>query len=400
MPTKEQRARMGAVVGRVTAEWAAEQAGRVTPDPVWSAAEPSQYHEHADVLSASDSAQADLLRRTREALKEEGIEVKVLGGEPGATPRGQAALSAIERVAAFYVRPPKDADSDGFIDDGLPTERPNPLDAQDWAPATDEERKALKIPNGWTEVEVNRAPGARLLARGRDAAGRRQPKYSQAHTEAQAAAKFARMRALDAAIPDLDVALKGDDSDTSKCLRLIRAMGLRPGNTQDQKAKVQAYGATTLLSEHVVVGDDGGVRLTFTGKKGVSIDLPVEDPEVADMLREQVAGRAPGEQVFPGTNERKTNLMLKDLTGGQDFKVKDLRTYLANQIALEVMAGMDPPTNMSEFRRLRKAVAVAVSARLGNTPDMALSSYINPAVFADWEADINAGDFEKGLNDV
>jgi DNA topoisomerase IB len=104
--------------------------------------------------------------------------------------------------------------------------------------------------------------------------------------------------------------------------------------------------------------------------------------------------------VFPGTNERKANLALKALTGGSDFKVKDLRTYLANRLALETMEGMGPPATMTEFRRLRKAVAVAVSARLGNTPDMALSSYINPAVFADWESDLKTGDFEKGLDDV
>jgi hypothetical protein len=31
---------------------------------------------------------------------------------------------------------------------------------------------------------------------------------------------------------------------------------------------------------------------------------------------------------------------------------------------------------------------------------MALASYINPAVFADWEAALQTGDLEKGLSDV
>jgi DNA topoisomerase-1 len=310
-------------------------------------------------------------------------------------------LALIQRVALDYVKPPKDADSDGWIDDGLPTMRPNPLDAQDWAPATDEERASLRVPKGWTDVEVNRAPGARLLARGRDSAGRRQGVYSAEHTEAQAAAKFSRMRVLGSTIGALDVGLKERaDDDTARCLTLIRKMGLRPGSNADTRAKIKAYGATTLLAEHVVVDMDRPypVSLRFTGKKGVQIDLPVEDAELAGMLTEQSEGKGPGEPLFQ-TDERKANALLKELTL-PEFKVKDLRTYLANETALDLMSGMEPPVNMTEFRKRRREIAVGVSARLGNTPAMALASYINPAVFVDWESDIRADDFEKGINDV
>lgn len=298
------------------------------------------------------------------------------------------------------VKPPKDADADGMIDEGFPTERPNPIDALEFRPATDEDIKRLKIPRAWTEVQVNDAsPPARLVAKGKDTAGRVQSRYSAEHTEAQAAKKFARMRAMHAQMSALDLALKEHaDSDTARALSLIRKMGLRPGSDADTRSKVKAYGATNLLASHVVTDEDGTLRLRFTGKKGVPIDLPVTDPEIAGMLKEQAEGRAPDERLF-ATDERKVGRFLKDAMGN-DFLTKDLRTYKANEVALNEIASLDPPTNMTGFRRQRKEVATRVSKVLGNSPAMALSSYINPAVFADWESSVTAGDFEKGLEDV
>ena len=93
--TKKQRAQMGLIIGQVYAEWAAEQAGEVTLDRRWSTAEPSQYPEHAEVMSASDEAQADLRRRTATALAAAGI---VLPGDPQTAQQAQrsATLARLE----------------------------------------------------------------------------------------------------------------------------------------------------------------------------------------------------------------------------------------------------------------------------------------------------------------
>lgn len=289
----------------------------------------------------------------------------------------------------------RDADLDGIINEGLPSEMPDPLDLQDFRPATDEERKAMAIPPAWTDVEINHAPGARLLVRAKDAKGRRQARYSAEHTEAQAAKKFARLRALHENIGALDTL--GDD-DTDRALGLIRKMGLRPGSDANTQAEKQAYGATNLRSEHVVEMPDGSLHLTFTGKKGVDIDLAVTNPDVAEMLRAAAEGKQPGERLFD-TNERKVLARLKELVG-PEFLVKDLRTYLANEIALSAIAEMDAPKTLAEFRKARKAVAVAVSNSLGNTPSMALSSYINPAVFADWEASLEQDVTDPDKEDI
>lgn len=61
-----------AIIARVHQEWALEQAGRVEPDPTYSHNDPSQYTEGVETLSASPEAQADLARRTIQALLEAG----------------------------------------------------------------------------------------------------------------------------------------------------------------------------------------------------------------------------------------------------------------------------------------------------------------------------------------
>ena len=44
------------------------------------------------------------------------------------------------------------------------------------------------------------------------------------------------------------------------------------------------------------------------------------------------------------------------------------------------------PTSMAAYKAAVKGVAVKVSKVLGNTPSVALSSYINPVVFVKWRA--------------
>ena len=62
-----------AVIARVHQEWAAEQAGLVSPDPEIAVDGPSQYPEGVETLSAPANAQADLHRRTVAALRAAGL---------------------------------------------------------------------------------------------------------------------------------------------------------------------------------------------------------------------------------------------------------------------------------------------------------------------------------------
>ena len=248
----------------------------------------------------------------------------------------------------------------------------------------------LKIPPAWTDVKYSVDPSAGLLAIGKDAKGRRQAIYSAEFSASQAAAKFARIKALMDDFPLIEKqnakAQRADNPkmrDAADCLMLIMEMGVRPGSEADTGAKVKAYGATTLEGRHVVRGDDDTVHLTFTGKKGVSLDLPVENKALAANLLERAKKSGPDGKLFGGVTD-KGLLDYTHTLGGGGFKTKDFRTRLGTAIAHSQVQTRTPPKSEKEYRRAVMEVARAVAAKLGNTPVIALQSYIAPEVFSEW----------------
>jgi DNA topoisomerase-1 len=259
--------------------------------------------------------------------------------------------------------------------------------------ATPEDRAGFKrrtgktIPPAWTDVRISTDPDAKLMVTGRDAKGRAQSIYSAQHTAHQAEVKFQRVRELAKHTDKLDHAISRDAmvNDDAAALMLIRRLGMRPGSNQNTGAAKQAHGATNIKAEHVRVNGDE-VTLDFTGKKGVHIVLQFNDPEIAEVLRVRLQTRGGDAQLF-NTNETKVRDYMRSTGTPPEFLLKDLRTLRANTVALQQIREMDPPKTKAEFARRRKAVATAVSAQLGNTPAMALSSYINPTVFNEWVRD-------------
>lgn len=247
----------------------------------------------------------------------------------------------------------------------------------------------LRIPPAWTDVKFSHDASAALLASGRDAKGRVQSVYNEKFVAEQAAAKFARIEELRRKFGSIksqnDVARRTGDAktkDSADCLALVMSMGVRPGSDTDTKAEKKAYGATTLEGQHVV--EEGGQTfLRFTGKKGVDLNLPVSDPEIATMLRDRARRAGPGGKLFPATNDKALLDHTHSMDGG-GFKTKDFRTHLATDTAYSLVEKIPAPKNEKEYKKAVMAVAKEVSSKLGNTPTIALQSYINPAVFAQW----------------
>jgi DNA topoisomerase I len=252
--------------------------------------------------------------------------------------------------------------------------------------ATPEDRKRLGIPPAWTDVKVDRKPGAALLATGKDAKGRTQRVYSAEHHEKQAAAKFARIGELHEKLPQIDRRLSADaqTNDAALAALLIRRMGLRPGSDVDTGAEKKAYGATNMRASDVEVSGDV-IRARFTGKKGVDLDLSHRDPELARLLRERKKGKTDTERLLD-TNERKLRDYMKDAAPG--VKPKDFRTYLGTATAASLVSGIEPPKSKREYLSKRREVGKQVSEILGNTPTVALASYIAPSVFGDWDVSL------------
>ena len=250
--------------------------------------------------------------------------------------------------------------------------------------------QSLKIPPAWTDVEYSADPGASLLAVGKDSKGRRQAVYSKAFAETQAAKKFARIKAM---ADQFDALVRQNESgrrsssratrDNADCCALIMELGIRPGSDADTGAEKKAYGATTLEGRHVVRSDDGSVRLQFIGKKGVALDLPVSDERLAANLIERAEKSGPDGRLFGAVTDKSLLDYVHSLDGGA-FKTKDFRTHLGTGTAYALVQNTPAPKTEQEYRKAVMNVAKVVSKKLGNTPVIALQSYIAPEVFASW----------------
>jgi DNA topoisomerase-1 len=247
----------------------------------------------------------------------------------------------------------------------------------------------LKLPPAWKDVRYSDDPKSGLLAVGKDSKGRVQSVYSEEFSATQAAAKFARIEALrkefDGIQKQNDTYRKSNNPkvrDSADCLSMIMKMGIRPGSETDTGAKLKAYGATTLEGRHVVKTDEG-VSLRFIGKKGVALDLPVTDKGLSDMLLARAEKSGTDGKLFPATTDKALLDYVHTLDGG-GFKTKDFRTNVGTSTAYDLVSKMPAPKTEAEYKKAVMAVAKDVSKRLGNTPVIALQSYISPTVFSEW----------------
>jgi DNA topoisomerase-1 len=244
----------------------------------------------------------------------------------------------------------------------------------------------FKIPPAWTDVKYSTDPKAELLVTGKDAKGRAQYLYSEAHWAKQAEAKFGRVDELNNKFKGISKEIDNDiknknTREAAEITKLIVATGIRPGSDAETLARVKAYGATTLEGRHVVSTKDG-VSLQFVGKKGVSVDIAITDKSLATMLKNRADEAGKTGRLF-SVNSAGLVSYVRSLDGGK-FTPKDFRTWLGTKSAMDAMKQQKSPSNEKEYKKAVRAVAKEVASRLGNTPTIALQSYINPSVFSDW----------------
>jgi DNA topoisomerase-1 len=180
-----------------------------------------------------------------------------------------------------------------------------------------------------------------------------------------------------------DERLSTGQRDTAAVTALIAETGFRVGSDEDTGAEKKAYGATTLLSSHVKV-DGNELHFDFTGKKGVAQAHTLNSPRLAAYIAGRQAETGADGRLFQ-TTDAQVRAYVK-ANAGEEFKVKDFRTWVGTATALRVVASIKAPTTPREFSKARLQVGKAVSRQLGNTPSIALSSYIDPTVFAPWSA--------------
>lgn len=271
-----------------------------------------------------------------------------------------------------------------------------------------ERLNALAIPPAWTDVEIARSPRARLLARGTDAAGRVQSIYHPAFRRKQDRAKFDRVLRFAIALPALRAQVDRDlrrrslnrDRVVACVLKIVDEEYFRIGNPEYARQH-RSYGVTTLRSKHVRAGSSS-VVFDFVGKSGKRHTRRVSDPRIARLITR--LAELPGPEIFRYLEDDEGSSAASDAAGqstvrsvesrhvnayvkrhaGEEFSVKDFRTWGGTLLAASALVAVDPDELESATSRaaVQRRIVQEVAERLGNTPAVTRGSYIDPRVFA------------------
>jgi DNA topoisomerase-1 len=265
--------------------------------------------------------------------------------------------------------------------------------------------RALAIPPAYTDVWICTSARGHLQATGRDARGRKQYRYHARWQAVRGEGKFDRIVDFGHALPKLRRRVRADLARPGfareKVLAIVVALMLhtlaRVGNHEYARSN-KSYGLTTLRDRHFA-GGRGGARLRFRGKGGQDHDIAIDDPMLARRVR--ACQELPGQALFQYRDDDgalqpvssgDVNDYLRD-TLGDGFTAKDIRTWGGTLLAFRTLAATAlPPAGRGgkpserALAKLRNGIVCAVARALGNTPSVCRKAYIDPRVFAGWEA--------------
>ena len=244
--------------------------------------------------------------------------------------------------------------------------------------------KKRGIPPAWKNVVVAADETIKIQAIGLDKAGRWQYRYSVDHIDKAIREKFDRIKLFSRDMPKIRRAIeKGilDGNDLAYLIEIENRTAIRIGSETDFKAKIKAYGLTTLKNEHIKIQGDK-IILDFIAKEGKPAHYEIVDKTLSSWLSNKKAMTKVGEDIFPDISANRLNNFLKKISGG-DYTVKDFRTYHGTRIAYEELKQYAGKIlSDKEKKKIIKEVCEKVSKFLSNTPDMAKKAYIDPMV---WE---------------
>ena len=260
---------------------------------------------------------------------------------------------------------------------------------------TDEEKleriRALAIPPAWKDVWIAPSVRTKLQATGIDAAGRKQYLYHPAYRARQEQAKYDKLIRFAEKLPELreamseHMSLEGlpEEKVAAVAVRLINLGWFRVGSDRYAKSS-RTFGITTLRKSHVGVRGSR-ISFRFRGKHSIMIHSAVVDPELAKGMKELIA--QPGARLFKfeieggycNLDQRRLNAYIRTHLGAE-FTAKDFRTWGGTLTAAVELAQHGAPESETDAKRQIASVMRKVGEKLGNTPAVARSSYVSPAV--------------------
>lgn len=272
------------------------------------------------------------------------------------------------------------------------------LDGKSVDKATLSRVAALAVPPAWTDVQISVGERSKVQATGNDANGRKQYIYSQAHTAKQEAAKFDRITSFAERLPKLRRQVQKDlkrfrfdkRKVTAAAVSLMDQEYFRVGNHSYARSN-KTYGLTTLRSKHLTV-KGGKAIFDFVGKSGQEHHKEITDEQIARIIKK--LDDMPGYELFRYYDKqgRLHNLTSSDVNEyikgimGNDYSAKDFRTWGGTLLAaVELAREIRPDTKTARKKAMTDCVK-RVAKKLGNTPAIAKSSYIDPRIFKAYES--------------
>ncbi|GAA3013874.1 DNA topoisomerase IB [Actinokineospora diospyrosa] len=249
--------------------------------------------------------------------------------------------------------------------------------------------RQLAIPPAWREVWICPRPNGHIQAVGLDDAGRKQYLYHDQWRAERDVEKHERVLVLARRLPrvrdrierDLTTSGLSRDRVLAGALRILDRGVFRIGG-EEYAEENDSRGVATLLRRHVTQAK-GDLHFEFPAKSGQHRVATIHDPLLSKLVVALRRGRRDDDRLFhyrdkAGEGEIRAddvNERFKELAG-DDFTVKDMRTWTATVLAATEFAAYDGPPS----KRAEAAVMRTVAEQLGNTPAMARKSYVDPRV--------------------
>jgi len=260
--------------------------------------------------------------------------------------------------------------------------------------------KDLVIPPAWEDVWVTPHENGHLQAVGTDEAGRRQYLYHPGWRSRRDAAKFDRMLEFGRVLSrtrELVLADLGRDGMPLEraCAAAVRLLDLgyfRIGNDV-YAADNGSFGLTTLERRHVRKHQDRLI-FTFVGKSGVEHRIEIDDAVVVEAIEVMRRRRSRDDpSLLAYKNGRGWRSVLPDLVNdyvrastGLEATAKDFRTWHATVLAAAALAESPEPGGTTASRKRAVSGAMKeVASFLGNTANLARTSYVDPRVVDAYE---------------
>lgn len=257
--------------------------------------------------------------------------------------------------------------------------------------------ETLKIPPAWKAVEIAKSQKSKILATGYDKAGRLQYIYNPTFRAKKEKEKFDRIIRFAKALPKIrqitEEHLKRPQMDREKVLacivQLMDQAYFRVGNEVYAKEN-HSYGLTTIRSKHISVEGDT-VVFDFIGKSGKEQIVEVVDRQIANIIRK--LDEMPGYEIFRYYDEegKLTNVRSEDVNEyikqhmGEEFTAKDFRTWGGTLWATAELLNVGKTRLKKDRQKNLTSCIKKVAERLGNTPAIARSSYIDPRILSAYE---------------